>query len=149
MIDLPEVPYGPVAWKDFMELILEAVQARTPIATENCDVNETMDGFEIIPFAGGAPAAFAGTYKLYTVTASPTTGPTPLYAYLPIPGLDGNAIITIEHDANDYNLIMSHFNVNGPGIDVTFHNPSSGTVNLAYPFRVKAFSPAVTPTLVP
>ena len=149
MIDLPEVPPGPVAWKDFMELILEAVQARTPIATENCDVNETMDGFEIIPFAGGAPAAFVGTYKLYTVTASPTTGSTPLNAYLPIPGLDGNAIITIEHNANDYNLIMSHYNVNGPGIDVTFHNPSSGTVNLAYPFRVKAFSPAVPPTLVP
>jgi len=149
MLDLPEVPPGPVAWEDFMNLILEAIEARTPIQTENCDINETTTGFEIIPFAGGAPAAFAGTYKLYTVTASPTTGSTPLNAYLPIPGLDGNAIITIEHNANDYNLIMSHFNVNGPGIDVTFHNPSSGTVNLAYPFRVKAFSPAVPPTLVP
>jgi len=148
MIDLPEVPPGPVAWKDFMELIVEAIEARTPIQTENCDVNETTTGFEIIPFAGGAPQAFVGTYKLYTVTASPTTGSTPLNAYLPIPGLDGNAIITIEHNANDYNLIMAHFNVNGPGIDVTFHNPSSGTVNLNYPFRVKAFSPAVPPTLV-
>jgi len=149
MIDLPEVPPGPVAWKDFMELIVEAIEARTPIQTENCDVNETTTGFEIIPFAGGAPQAFVGTYKLYTVTASPTTGSTPLNAFLPIPGLDGNAIITIEHNANDYNLIMSHFNVNGPGIDVTFHNPSSGTVNLAYPFLVKAFSPAIPPTRVP
>jgi hypothetical protein len=149
MLDLPEVPPGPVAWEDFMTLILEAIEARTPIQTENCDINETTTGFEIIPFAGGAPAAFAGTYKLYTVTASPTTGSTPLNAYLPIPGLDGNAIITIEHNANDYNLIMSHYNVNGPGSDVTFHNPSSGTVNLAYPFRVKAFSPAVPPSRVP
>jgi hypothetical protein len=149
MIDLPEVPPGPVAWKDFMELVVEAIEARTPIATETCDVNETTTGFEIIPLIDPAPAAFVGTYKLYTVTASPTTGSTPLNAYLPIPGLDGDAIITIEHNANDYNLIMSHFNVNGPGIDVTFHNPSSGTVNLAYPFRVKAFSPAVAPTYVP
>ena len=74
MLDLPEVPPGPVAWEDFMNLILEAIEARTPIQTENCDVNETTTGFEIIPFAGGAPQAFVGTYKLYTVTASPTTG---------------------------------------------------------------------------
>ena len=143
MIDLPEVPPGPVAWKDFMDLILEAIEARTPIATENCDINETTTGFEIIPFAGGSPATFVGTYKLYT------TGSTPLNAFLPIPDIDGDAIITIEHNGNDYNLIMSHFNVNGPGIDVTFHNPSSGTVNLAYPFFVKAFRPAVGPTRLP
>ena len=149
MLDLPEVPPGPVAWKEFMELILEAVEARTPIATETCDVNETMSGFEIIPFAGGSPATFVGTYKLYTITASPTTGSTPLNAFLSIPDIDGDALITIEHNGNDYNLIMSHFNVSGSGIDVTFHNPSSGTVNLAYPLFVKAFRPAVGPTRLP
>ena len=149
MLDLPETPPGPAAWQDFMDLILEAIEARTPIATENCDVNETPTGFEIIPFAGGATAPFVGTYKLYTVTASPTPGSTPLNTFLPIPDLDGNAIITIEHNGNDYNLIMSHFNISGSGIDVTFHNPSSGTVNLAYPFFVKAFRPAVGPTRIP
>lgn len=149
MLDLPEVPPGPVAWKEFMQLILEAVEARTPIATENCDVNETNNGFEIIPLADPAPAAFVGTYKLYTVTASPTTGSTPLNTFLSIPDIDGDALITIEHNGNDNNLIMSHFNLNGPGIDVTFHNPTSGTVNLAYPFFVKAFRPATGPTRLP
>jgi len=149
MLDLPEVPPGPVAWEDFMNLIVEAIEARTPIQTENCDINETTTGFEIIPFAGGAPAAFAGTYKLYTITASPSTGSTPLNTFLPIPDIDGNAIVTIEHNGNDYNLIMSHYNISGSGIDVTYHNPSSGTVNLAYPLFVKVFRPAVGPTRLP
>jgi len=149
MLDLPEVPPGPVAWEDFMNLILEAIEARTPIQTENCDINETTTGFEIIPFAGGAPNAFVGTYKLYTITASPSTGSTPLNTFLPIPGIDGNAIITIEHNGNDYNLIMSHYNISGSGINITYHNPSSGTVNLAYPLFVKVFRPAVGPTRLP
>jgi hypothetical protein len=149
MIDLPEVPPGPAAWKEFMELVVEAIAARTPIATETCDVNETTTGFEIIPLIDPAPAAFAGTYKLYTITPSPTFGSTPLTIFLSIPGLDEDSIITIEHNSNNQSLILANYKAETSGVSATYANPPYGMVQLDYPLIVKVFRPAVGPTRLP
>jgi hypothetical protein len=49
MRPLPQIPPGPRPWMEFAREMLEAVRARTPLATERCEVDERADGCGIIP----------------------------------------------------------------------------------------------------
>jgi hypothetical protein len=123
---LPDIPPGPVAWKQFAAGVLAALRARTPLRSPSCEIDEKADGFMPLP---RAPINRQLISPLFSTTWSVSVGPQN-YAVLslPTPGVADHTPLAIDHGSGHATqLIFTQQFVASEIATIRVYNPSTST----------------------